>query len=391
MLKKLLSFSILISLFIGCSTSTGSEQSGSRVESNAKTIAVDFADYILANWPDPNTLSNKGWEYNNTIILHGIEKVYRRTGDDKYLTYIKHFVDQYVDEEGEIFDLEPESNNLDKLHPGIILFPIIEKYEDEKYRIAADKIRAEFENQPRTPEGGFWHKQKYETEMWLDGIYMAHPFLVMYGAMSGEGEVEYDEVAKQVALISEKTYNPETQLFYHGWDSNKNASWADPETGQSGYYWSRGLGWFAMAMVDILETLPENYAQREVFLTTLHKIVEGIDRYQDEETGLWYQVLDRGDNPDNWIEVSGSAMFVYSIKKGIRLGVIDEKYLPIAEKGWEGLQKKIKTVAGRPVIFDVVQGMGIQDTYEDYINKERLENSTHGLCSILMAAAEMEY
>lgn len=393
MLKNTLIFSITLMLIVSC---TATEESKSSAEKNSvptdtTTISVAFADYILENWKDPNTLSQKGWEYNNTIILHGIEKVYNKTGDEKYLNYIKDFVDQYVNEAGEIRDLEPEANNLDKLHPGIILFPLIEKYGDKKYQLAADKIRAEFDNQPRTQEGGFWHKQKYETEMWLDGIYMAEPFLVRYGALSGEGEDEFTEAVTQVSLIAEKTYNPETQLFYHGWDSNKNASWADPVTGQSSYYWSRGLGWFAMAMVDILEFLPEDHPKREVFINTLDSIVSGIQRYQDDETGLWYQVLDKGNDSENWIEVSGSAMFIYSIKKGVRLGVIDEKHLSIAENGWEGLKKKVKVKNGHPVIFDVVEGMGIQDTYDGYINKERLENSTHGLCAILMAASEMEY
>lgn len=381
--KNLLLSSFLALVCLSCSA-TGNRQPDEK-------WSVRFADFILRNWEDPNSLSNKGWEYTNTIILHGLEKVYERTGDEKYLNYIKRFADQYINEKGEIFDLEPESNNLDKLHPGMILFPILEEWPEKKYELAAASIRAEFENQPRTVEGGFWHKQKYENEMWLDGIYMAEPFLVKYSVRFGTGDVEFKEAARQVKLIAEKTYNEEAQLFYHGWDSNKNASWADSETGQSDFYWSRGLGWFAMAMVDILEIIPKDHPERAVFVSTLDKIVAGIKRYQDPETGLWYQVLDQGNAPGNWHELSGSAMFVYSLKKGHRLGLIDDQFLAVAEKGWKGLQTKIKLVNGDPLITDAVEGMGIQDTYEGYISKERLENSPHGLCAILMAASEMEF
>lgn len=378
---------ILIILSGPSCSNAASQQTGAE-----EKWSVRFADYILNNWEDPNTLSNKGWEYTNTIILHGIEKVYQKTGEKKYLEYIRAFADQYVRDNGEILDLEPETNNLDKLHPGTILFPLMEAYPDnEKYRLAAARIREEFDNQPRTAEGGFWHKQRYENEMWLDGIYMAEPFLVKYGATFGDGGDEFDEAARQVALIAEKTYNPEAQLYYHGWDSNKNADWADPESGQSAFYWSRGLGWFAMAMVDILENLPADHAKRQVFINTLKNIAAGIERYQDPETGLWYQVLDEGSRADNWHEISGSAMFVYSLKKGIRLGLLENRYLPVAEKGWKGLQTKISIKDGTPLITDVVEGMGIQPTYDGYINKERLENSPHGLCAILMAASEMEY
>lgn len=386
-MKKLF-FTLLLASVLGISCSTTSQQTDEPTQ-----WAVTFADHIMQQWPDPNQLSNKGWEYNNSIILHGIEKVYEKTEDEKYLAYIRAFVDQYVQPDGSILDLEPEANNLDKLHPGILLFTLYEKYADAKYRKAADTIRAEFDNQPRTNEDGFWHKQKYENEMWLDGIYMAQPFLVKYGVQFTEdGLSEIEEAATQVTLITTKTWNTEQGLFVHGWDANLNAAWSHPVTGQSAFAWSRGLGWLAMAMVDILETLPAEHPARAVFINAFQQILTGMKNYQDPKTGLWYQVLDRGADPANWHEISGSAMFVYSIKKAIRLGIISSEYLPLAEKGWKGVLTYVKTdQSGKPVISGVVQGMGIQDSYEGYVNKERLENSTHGLCAILMAASEMEF
>ena len=352
-------------------------------------IAVRFADWILATWPDPTTLTTKGWEYNNGIILHGISKVYEKNRDPRYLAYIKRFVDAYVAEDGTV-NLGPEYN-IDTIQPSILLLFLYQETGGDRYRKAAEYVRRAFDSFPKNSEGGFWHKKKYPDEMWLDGIYMGEPFLVKYGHMFGNDPACFDTAVFQLTLAARHTQDPVTGLLRHAWDCDRNAAWADPQTGVSPEVWSRGMGWFAMALVDILKYLPADHPGREDFLTILQKVAAGVKATQDPATGLWYQVVDKGSQPDNWHETSGSAMFVYALKAGMDAGYLPRDYREVVNKAWGGLKSKVSFGAdGAPVVSDAVEGMGVQVSYANYVNKKRLQNSPHGLCAILMAGSEME-
>lgn len=352
-------------------------------------IAVRFADWILATWPDPTTLTTKGWEYNNGIILHGISKVYEKNRDPRYLAYIKRFVDAHVAEDGTV-NLGPEYN-IDTIQPSILLLFLYQETGGDRYRKAAEYVRRAFDSFPKNSEGGFWHKKKYPDEMWLDGIYMGEPFLVKYGHMFGNDPACFDTAVFQLTLAARRTQDPVTGLLRHAWDCDRNAAWADPQTGVSPEVWSRGMGWFAMALVDILKYLPADHPGREDFLTILRKVAAGVKATQDPATGLWYQVVDKGSQPDNWHETSGSAMFVYALKSGMDAGYLPRDYREVVNKAWGGLKSKVSFGAdGAPVISDAVEGMGVQVSYANYVNKKRLQNSPHGLCAILMAGSEME-
>lgn len=364
-------------------------------KSQTTNWAVSFADAILARYPSTiNSMTGKGWEYSNSIVLHGIEKVYYATGDDKYLNYIKRYVDTYVNSNGDIA-FDPSANNLDHLHPGLLCLFLYRETGQEKYKLAADNIRAEFDNQPRNPSGGFWHKQRYPNQMWADGIYMAEPFLVKYGSMFNETEYCNNEATVQTLLLAEHAYDSVTKLLYHGWDETKNASWADPVSGISPVIWSRGLGWYCMALVDILNYLPEEHDNYNHIIELLNHIADGLKNAQDSTSGLWYQVVDKGKETDNWHELSGSGMFVYAIKKAVDAGYIDSSYSNVAQKGWQGIQDYI-TLDGqdRPVISGYVGGMGIMDSYQSYVEKTTEtcppSRHPHGYCAILNAAAVME-
>jgi unsaturated rhamnogalacturonyl hydrolase len=352
-------------------------------------IAVRFADWIISKWPDPTTLTNKGWEYNNGIILHGMSKVYEKNRDPRYLAYIEKFADAHITPEGTV-NLGPD-HNIDTIQPGILLLFLYQETGGEKYRKAAEYVRRAFDRIPKNADGGFWHKTKYPDEMWLDGIYMGEPFLVKYGQMFGNDPACLDTAVFQVTLVARHTQDPQTGLLRHGWDCDRNAAWADPQTGLSPEVWSRGMGWFAMALVDILEYLPADHPGRQEFLTTFRKLAAGLKETQDPASGLWYQVVDKGTQPDNWHETSGSGMFVYAIKAGIDAGYLDRDYRQVVNKAWDGMKSKVSFgVDGTPVVSDAVEGMGVQVNYANYVNKRRLQNSPHGLCSILMAGSQME-
>ncbi|MFB3903928.1 MAG: glycoside hydrolase family 105 protein [Acidobacteriota bacterium] len=352
-------------------------------------IAMRFADWIISTWPDPTTLTAKGWEYNNGIILHGISKVYEKNRDPRYLAYIKRFVDAYVAEDGSV-DLGPD-HNIDTIQPGILLLFLYQETGSERYRKGAGFIRRAFDRMPKNADGGFWHKTKYPNEMWLDGIYMGEPFLVKYGRMFGNDPACFDIAVFQTTLAARHTQDPTTGLLRHAWDCDRNAAWAEPQTGLSPEVWSRGMGWFAMALVDILKHLPGDHPGRPELIALLQKLAAGVKQTQDPESGLWYQVVDKGDRPDNWHETSGSGMFVYALNVGVEAGYLDRSYRQVAKKAWEGLKTRVSLGAdGAPVVSDAVEGMGAQVNYANYVNKKRLQNSPHGLCAIMMAGSEME-
>ncbi|MBN2546820.1 MAG: glycoside hydrolase family 88 protein [Spirochaetes bacterium] len=356
---------------------------------NNMTISVSFAEMIIKKWPDPTTITQKGWEYNNSIVLHGIEKVYKKTGNKKYLDYIKKWVDYYIDESGNI-NFDKSANNLDHIHPGLLLLFLYEETGLEKYKKAAIALKNELVNQPRNKEGGFWHKDIYKNEMWLDGIYMAEPFLIKFGYLFNDSDYCNDESTFQAILIANHAQDQNTGLLYHGWDEDKDKSWADEKTGVSGFVWSRGMGWYMMALVDMLDYLPKEHKNYKKIIDILSRACEGLKRYQDQKTGLWFQVIDKKNEKANWIETSGSAMFIYTIKKAVVNNYIGKEYLQVAEKGFKGLKSFITyTKTGDPVINQAVEGMGVQISYKSYIYKAKLSNSSHGLCGILMAGSVM--
>ncbi len=358
--------------------------------------SYEFANAIMERHANINDLTKKGWEYSNSIVLIGIEKMYYETGDVKYLDYIKKYIDGYVDASGNI-NFDASANNLDHLHPGWLCITLYEELGIEKYKLAAEKIRAEFNNQPTNASGGFWHKQKYPNQMWADGIYMAEPFLMRYGATFDELEYVSNEATKQTILVAENAYDSVKNLLYHGWDETKQASWADKTTGVSPEVWSRGMGWYCMALVDILDYLPVEHEKYNALLEILQNLALGIKNYQDSGTGLWYQVVDKGNLSDNWHEISGSAMFVYSLKKAVDKGYLDpETYTPVIEAGWTGVQSKfIFDTKDRPGISEFVLGMGIKNSYSEYISQSRVSTPSskypHGYCAVLLAASAMEF
>ena len=357
-------------------------------------LGVRFADMILSKWPDPGTLDPAGnrWEYNTGIVLFGMSKIYERTRDKRYLDYIRRWVDSFVDSEGNIHWEQGKTHNLDYIQPAMLILFLHEQTGDPRYQAAAKTVRACYDKIPRNADGGFWHKAIYPNEMWVDGIYMAEPFLVRYGKLFGDSAFCYDTAVAQTTLLAGHAFNPKAGLPYHGWDQDRNAQWADPQTGLSPVFWSRGSGWFAMALVDILEVLPKSHPGYPRLAGLLREVAAGIRRVQDPATGLWFQVLDQGGKAGNWIEISGSAMFIYALRKASRLKYIDADYAAVAARAWRGLQSYVEVdPQGMPVITEAVRGMGVQKDFERYVGFARLKNSTHGLMGIQVASSEMEW
>jgi len=358
------------------------------------SLAVRLANAVIARWPDPNDIGgSSAWDYNHGIVLRGIEQVYRHTSDARYLAYIQKYADRYVSASGVVSI--PAAHSFDNIEPSVLLPFLFEQTGLARYRTGADQIRARYDSIPRNADRGFWHKQTYPNQMWLDSIYMGQPFLMRYGKVFGTcGAFCSDTVVEQLTLITAHVRDPATGLPYHAWDDSPapKASWANAQTGRSSVVWGRAVGWYAMALVDLLQDLPASHTGRAALLSYLVDLAAALKTTQDPTSGLWFQVLDQGAKSDDWLETSGSGMFVYALKVAADLGYVDPSYVSVANDGWRGLTTKITSDAqGVPSITGAVHGMVVQNDYAGYIAQlPTLSNSPHGLCAALLAASEME-
>ena len=373
--------------------------------SSAQTIyGIQFSDAIISRWPSGiNSMTSKGWEYSNSIVLLGMANVYEKTNNANYLTYIKTYVDGYIGTDGTGVATSL-AQNLDKIHPGMLCLWLYEKTGTLKYKTAATTIRNYLLQTgtgayPRTPENGFWHKNTttYINVMMCDGIYMASPFLAKYGALFND-VVATNEAAFQTMIIYSHVYNASNKLVYHAWNYDKTTyNWSNTTTGVSSQVWSRGMGWYMMALVDILEYLPTNHARYPEIKTALQNLCEGLKNYQNSTNGLWHQVLQNPTGVGNWIETAGSGMFIYAMKKAINKGLIDATiYSPVVNNAWTGMKTYITThTDNKPKINSFAPAMGVLATYNNYINITPTScpgsAHPHGYCAVLMASALMEY
>lgn len=375
--------------------------------SQSGTWSYKFADAILRRYtPTVDALTHKGWEYSNSIVLHGIEKVYINTRDTTYLNYIKAYVDTYINAAGNFVpgSLAP---TLDKIHPGLLCLFLFKEKGLLKYKTAATNIRDYLLTSGafnKTPDGGYWHKNdgNYNNVMMLDGIYMAAPFMAKYGYMFNDTACTNTAVF-QALLMASHVNNSSTHLLKHAWDYSKQKSWADPATGVSNEVWSRGVGWYAMALIDILQYVPPDHPGLDQLRSLLDSVAAGIKANQDANTGLWYQVINKQDSAANYLETSGSGMFIYALKTAVDNDWIDTSYLSVAQKGWIGLQNKIAIYTdGLPQIKSFAPAMGVQNNYTAYVSAPYRPvdcpapgtftiQHPHGYCGLLMAASAMEF
>jgi unsaturated rhamnogalacturonyl hydrolase len=306
-------------------------------------------------------------------------------------------MDALVGDDGSIKTYSVEEYNLDQINPGRSLFVLYRQTGDEKYKKAARLLREQLRGQPRTNEGGFWHKKIYPYQMWLDGIYMASPFYAEFGQTFGE-PAAFDDVAFQIIVIEKHTRDDKTGLLYHGWDESKQMGWANPETGCSPHFWGRAMGWYAMAIVDVLDHLPQDHPKRNNILEIFERMVAALVSVQDKSTGLWYQVLDQGNREGNYLEASGSCMFVYSIAKAVRHGILSKNYLDVARKGYQGILDNLIRVDNRGLVNleNTCDSAGLGGTpyrdgsYEYYINEKIVVNDYKGVGPFVLAGLEME-
>ena len=354
----------------------------------------------IERWPDGRFVpagQRWAWNYELGTLLEGMDAVWLNTADPRYYKYIKSSVDQFVAPDGSIPSWKPEENQLDNILLGRQLLLLYGVTQDARYAKAATLLYEQLLHQPRTASGGFWHKQRYPNQMWLDGLYMAEPFYAEYAATFHHPEA-FEDITRQFVLMDNHARDAKTGLLYHGWDESKQERWADKRTGLSSQFWARAMGWHMMALVDTLAYYPEDNASRKHLIAELEKDAAAVARYQDNVTGLWYQVLDRSGAKGNYLESSASCMFVYALARGVRQGYLPQRYLANAERGYKGiLSRFIEARPGDEVSLNgTVKGAGLGgDPYRDgsysyYIGEKTITNDPKGVGAFLLASAEME-
>lgn len=391
---------LLGSIFLFFSISSFSQASN--------TWSVKFSNAIIARWPlaggGINTMTGKGWEYSNSIMMHGMEKVYNDVPTAAYLTYIQSYIDGYVNGSG-AFISATTLNTLDKIHPGIVCLFLWEKTGLLKYKTIATTLKNALVGPGvtygRTANGIFWHKDNgttYDNVVMLDGMYMAHPFLAKYGTLFGDNAA-IDTAVNQTLFTYNQLYDPVTHLIKHAWTSTPAAYTWDGAGGNSTAVWSRAMGWYVMALVDILKYVPAAHPKRAQLLAALGNLAIGIKNYQDPTSKLWYQVVDEtsASLAGNYLETSGSAMFVYALKTASDSGWINSAtYLPVAQNGWTGLQTTIDVAGdGMPRINNYAPAMSVLASKAAYAAVASVDcpaaTHPHGYAAILMAASVMEF
>jgi|GEM_PF-594090 len=393
-----------------------------KAASNAETLANQnvVLERVLREWPAGKIDTVKapgGWSYEEGVLLDGIVAEWRATGDGRLFHYLKDAVDASVDKDGTIhmYGGKPfpvEGHSMDDIEMGRATLALYRVTQDKRYYNAVKFLHDQMASQPKNASGGYWHKQIYPDQMWLDGAYMSEPFLANYARTFGHDE-EFAQIETQLLLMDAKMLDRKTGLLRHGWDESKKMPWADKTTGLSPEPWARAMGWYAMALVDVLERIPDSDPQRAALEDVTRRTLSAVARYQDEETGLWWQVLDRGKHsnrgvsvhdgkleraataaaPGNYLEASASCMFVYALAKAVRLGALPPRFEENAVRGWAGVQSHFVKPDGTLSGTVKVAGLGgtpyRSGTYEYYVGEAVGDNDAKGVGAYLLADSEL--
>ena len=395
-MKKVENFRFLLLVLFVCFTSYLLAQ---QVKSN-QPWSVRMAESEMIRCPESWQLDFQPrlkWDYCHGLELQSMLDVYDRYGDSKFYEYALAYADTMVNADGTIKKYKLEDYSLDRVNSGKFLFRIYDQTKNEKYKKALDLMRSQLDTHPRNADGGFWHKKIYPHQVWLDGIYMGAPFYAEYAHRNSQVNA-YQDIINQFLMAARHTYDPQTDLFRHACDVSRNERWSDKQTGQSLHSWGRAMGWYAMAFVDALEFIPKHEVGRDSMLVVFNHLANMVKRLQDAKTGLWYQVLDKSGEKGNYLESSCSAMFVYALFKGVRLGYLDASYLSVAKKGYRGILKHFIEVDKNGLVTITqacaVAGLGGKvyrsGDYDYYINEAIRPNDAKAVGPFIMASLEWE-
>ncbi|SNY54369.1 Rhamnogalacturonyl hydrolase YesR [Arsukibacterium tuosuense] len=350
--------------------------------------------YAYGGWDYERKRPSK-WEYTTGLQLQAYDDLLKLRPNPEWQQVLTDVIDSFVTEDGDIRTYKVSNYNIDSLNTGNMLLRKYQRDPKPQYKQALDLLRQQLAEHPRTSEGAFWHKKIYPHQLWLDGVYMGMPFLASYSKAFEQGHA-FDEVVKEFTISRDKLRDPTTGLYYHAWDEAKEQNWADKETGLASQFWGRGLGWLAMALVDVLEIIPEQETElRQPLLDMAAELAEALVKVQDPASGTWYQILDKPDAPGNYLESSASSMFTYFFAKGVNNGYLDARYKETAVKAFKGLVDEFILVHPDDSVslVNTVQvaglGFGRDGSYDYYMSEPLFRNDAKANGPFIMAGVQI--
>jgi unsaturated rhamnogalacturonyl hydrolase len=339
------------------------------------------------------------WNYIDGCMMTSLLELYNQSQNKKYLDFVESYVSYFVSEDGSIKGYDPNKHVLDDICESRVLFDLYKITKNEKYKKAIDLTYSHIKMQPRTYEGSFWHKDIYPNQVWLDGLFMAQVFYMRYETEYNKCQ-NYNDIKTQFATVRKRMYDSNKGLYYHGYDASKCAFWSDKETGLSKNFWLRAIGWYTVALVDILGYINEAiYEDYDFYKKLLKEVIDGLLKYQDKESKMFWQVVDQPNREGNYLETSGSSMIAYAILKGVRLHVLPDRYEQIGLDIFNGICNKY--VCEKDGDLNVggiclVAGLGPENntrrdgSYEYYISEPVVENDAKGIGPLILAYTEVK-
>lgn len=380
----------------------------SMAKNMANTIMLQYSDSLVVkkyiNHLEQEKSDNSkekprpaNWNYEIGVVLQGFDKLWRATGDSQYLKYTKKIIDHFITIDGDINTYALEDFNIDNIPTGRQLLTLYQTYRDKKYLLAARKLMYQIEWQPRTKAGGFWHKHRYPYQMWLDGLYMGQPFRCEYAKLTKD-DSQWDDIAQQFILMEKGSRDAKTGLLYHAFDESKIQRWSNPKDGKSPEFWSRAMGWYILGLIDVLEVFPDDHPRKSELEAILNRLATALQKYQDQTTGVWWQVTDKAKYPGNYLESSGSSMFVAAILKATRLGYLPKSFKDMAVKGYRGILTEFisKDTSGVVHLNKAVSGAGLggspyrDGSYDYYVKEPKRDDDLKAVGPFMQAAIEYE-
>ena len=335
------------------------------------------------------------WNYIDGCMITSLLEIGRITGDSKYFNFAESFIDYYVRADGTILGYDMEKFNLDDVNEGRVLFELYSKTGKQKYLRAIHLQAEHLRRQPRTNTGNFWHKAIYPNQIWLDGLYMAQVFATLHARELGGRD--YSDVLMQIKNVAKYMRDPVSGLYYHGLDCSRTVFWADAETGLSRNFWLRSIGWFTVALVDIIEICTDAEVVEEIS-EIFRDLIASLLPYRDSESGMYWQVVDRPGDPGNYLETSGSCMIAYAMLKGARLGVLSPDLAALGKATFDGVCDKYLSAEGGELNLGgicLVAGLGPagntrrDGSYEYYVSEPIVENDAKGVAPFILAYTEI--
>lgn len=390
---------LFIAIFIVCIAAISCSPKKKTTEKTANTEkwSLKMADAVMTRYDTLgfyNGRTRVGWSYDVAMLGMAIDKL--RSVDQKYATYLETYMDMCIEDDGTVPRYVQSNYNIDYINPAKNLVMLYERNGTEKFKKGIPQFVEQLENHPKTKTGGYWHKKRYPWQIWLDGVYMGMPFLTKYARVFDQPQW-FDVATHEIKLVYEKTHDEATGLLYHAWDESKEQRWADNKTGLSPHFWSRAMGWYVMAIVDVLDDLPEDHSDRQDIIDILKETLDALLKVRDPETGCWYQVLDQGGREANYLEGSGTAMYTYAMAKGAQKGYLPKSYLETANGMFDDMVKEfiITDEDSLPSMINICGSCGLggnpyrDGSYEYYTTETIVKNDTKGVGPFILAAVEL--